>query len=94
MQKPLLGCTHDPVTHDLARLQGVCAILALCTHYGCLSSRSWLLSYILFLGNELKGEAHYYALTSSYYTTIGWGVPFLVVIISLIWKNDSFLDKK
>ena len=75
-------------------VQGVCAILALLTHFSCISSLAWLLSYVLFLCKELKSGSNSNDLETSHFLLVGYGLPFLVVLISLIWKNNDFLDNQ
>lgn len=75
-------------------VSGVCAILALLAHFSCISSLAWLLSYVLFLCKELKSGSGSNDLHTSHFLLVGFGLPFLVVLIAAIWKNDEFLDSQ
>ena len=61
-------------------------------HFFVTASFAWLLSYALFLGNDLSGEMEA-SLSVAHFTFIGWAIPFVVVLITFIWRYDSYVQE-
>ena len=68
--------------------QAICYMVAVWLHYSCLASCSWLLSYAVFLGHQLRqGDDDMF-----FYNSIGGVVPAVIVIISVLWRHQDYRD--
>ena len=65
-------------------------MIAACSHFFATASFTWLLSYALFLGNDMIGDDDT-SLHITHYTFLGWAVPLAIVLISFIWRYDSYV---
>ena len=59
-------------------------------HFSVLGSFAWLLTYVLFLGEEVRDLDDDHSLTVVVYSFIGWLLPSLIVIVALIWRYTDY----
>ncbi|KAK2164687.1 hypothetical protein LSH36_60g03033 [Paralvinella palmiformis] len=71
----------------------MCTMIAASAHFFATASFTWLLSYALFLGNDMIGDDDT-SLHLTHYTFLGWAVPMAIVLISFIWRYDSYVHDK
>ncbi|KAI0207859.1 Cadherin EGF LAG seven-pass G-type receptor 3 [Lamellibrachia satsuma] len=71
-------------------MQAICYSVAVWLHYACLASCSWLLSYAILLGHQLRQDDDDDDMC--FYNSIGAAVPAIVVTISVLWRYQDYRD--